>query len=407
MWGKTMYTFKTNIDKKQHDEFVKQHPLCNLLQSSSWAKIKDNWDHQIVGVYQDDQLVASSLVLIKKLPLSFTMMYLPRGPIIDFNNQKLVTFYFTALRKWAKQHHCLFITLDPGILYSSYHMDDEKKEKQDYRTVLTTLTDAKLKHLGLTKDYHETIQPRLHMAVYQEEFDPDNFTKKWKKNYKIATKKHLTTIISDQRHLEDFTKVMSSTAKRKGISLRDQQYYKTLLDTYPNQSFLTLTYLDIKTTYQEIEERYQQCLLDLQNCPENAKKKRFKLEETLESLTREVRECKENLETYGNKTCVCGTLTVTFGKTSEILYAGMDNKFKRYMAPYLTWYKTMEECFHRGCMISNMGGIEGDLKGGLTDFKAAFHPVIHEYIGEFDLPCNRFLYSLSKFAYKLRKKRHH
>jgi len=34
----------------------------------------------------------------------------------------------------------------------------------------------------------------------------------------------------------------------------------------------------------ETKERYEKCLLDLDNCPENAKKKRFTLEELKDSL---------------------------------------------------------------------------------------------------------------------------
>ena len=56
-----MYIFKTGINENIHDEFVKASPYCNLLQSSSWAKIKGNWSHEIVGVYENEQLVASSL----------------------------------------------------------------------------------------------------------------------------------------------------------------------------------------------------------------------------------------------------------------------------------------------------------------------------------------------------------
>ena len=55
-----MYTFIENIENEKHDEFVKNHPLCSLLQSSSWANIKDNWDHRIVGVYENDELVKIS-----------------------------------------------------------------------------------------------------------------------------------------------------------------------------------------------------------------------------------------------------------------------------------------------------------------------------------------------------------
>ena len=73
------------------------------------------------------------------------------------------------------------------------------------------------------------------------------------------------------------------------------------------------------------------------------------------------------------------------------------------MGPYLTWYKTMEHCFNMGCTTSNMGGVEGNLKGGLVDFKEIYYPRINEYIGEFDIPVNHFLYNVACKEYKKTK----
>lgn len=155
----------------------------------------------------------------------------------------------------------------------------------------------------------------------------------------------------------------------------------------------------------ETKERYEKCLLDLDNCPENAKKKRFTLEELKDSLEKKISKYEEDEKTYGETVCVCGTLTVKYGHTSEILYAGMNEDFKRLMGPYLTWYKTMEKCFELGCNTSNMGGIEGTLKGGLVDFKEIYHPRINEYIGEFDIPVNSLLYNVAFKFYKKIKER--
>ena len=93
-----------------------------------------------------------------------------------------------------------------------------------------------------------------------------------------------------------------------------------------------------------------------------------------------------------------------FGPTAEILYAGMDERYKRYMAPYASFYRCMIWSFEKGCRWSNMGGIEGSLKGGLTKFKANYNPTINEFVGEFDLPVYKSLYALSQWAMKQRKK---
>lgn len=68
---------------------------------------------------------------------------------------------------------------------------------------------------------------------------------------------------------------MKCTEERKGISLRTKEYYELLLDTYKDDAFITLAYFHIHDMLNETKERYEKCLLDLDNCPENAKKKTF------------------------------------------------------------------------------------------------------------------------------------
>ena len=77
-----MYSYKIGITAEEHDEFVKNSPQTNLLQSSDWAKIKDNWGNERLGIYQDQKLVAVASILIQPLPLGFTMLYIPRGPML-------------------------------------------------------------------------------------------------------------------------------------------------------------------------------------------------------------------------------------------------------------------------------------------------------------------------------------
>lgn len=400
------YQFYTHITSEEHDTFVTQHPYCNLLQSSKWANIKNNWDHAIVGVKDEQKnLVASCLVLIKPLPLGFTMFYTPRGPILDFKNEKLVRFFFDGLKKFAKKHHCLFIKLDPGFLKNSYHLEEKTDEcLADSKQMMDNLTKCGCIHLGFSNDMSSTIQPRFHANMLKEGYSEDHFAKRCKKMLKIAEKKKVQIHTYGKEKIEDFTKVMMATTERKNISLRDQEYFARLLDTYQDDAFLVLASLNLKEIYEETQARYQQNRIDLENCKENQAKKRFTLQELHDSLTRELSELQEFLKTDGDEVVIAGTLSVVYGPTSEILYAGMDERYKRYMAPYITWKKTFEACFDKGCTSSNMGGIEGTLDGGLTQFKSNFDPIIQEYVGEFELPVNKFLYHLAHQAFILRKK---
>ena len=70
------------------------------------------------------------------------------------------------------------------------------------------------------------------------------------------------------------------------------------------------------------------------------------------------------------------------------------------LSKYLLYTENMKYAFEHGCNYANMGGVEGDLKDGLTKFKSNFSPYINEFIGEFDIPVSKPLYKLSQIAYK-------
>ncbi|MGX7350895.1 aminoacyltransferase [Enterococcus canis] len=401
-----MYQFKIGIDPKTHDAFVANHPLCSLLQSSAWVKIKDNWGSELVGVYENDQLVASALVLIKRLPLGFTMLYTPRGPIMDYQNTELVQFFLTNLKKYGKKQRGLFLKMDPGVHYHDFHVGEEPLLNPEAPAVLEALAQAGAKHQGFTMAMDATIQPRFQANIYQADFSEEQLSKKTRKWLNTARKKGVYTEFVGVESVNDFAKIMAATTERKHISLRNADYFQKLLTTYPDNSFITLARLDQQKLYDETKARFDKATADLAACPPNAAKKRHNLEELLASLTREVTELEERIATDGPIATVAGALTLTFGSTSEILYAGMDDRFKRYMPAYLTWFDTIQACFDRGCTSCNMGGLDGSLNDGLIQFKQNFNPTINELIGEFDLPVNKVLFSLSETAYKLRKAKH-
>ena len=78
---------------------LENHPQGNLLQSSDWSKIKDTWGNERVGFYKDNQLVGVANILIQPLPLGLSMFYIPRGPVIDYEDKELLKFVLLTLKK--------------------------------------------------------------------------------------------------------------------------------------------------------------------------------------------------------------------------------------------------------------------------------------------------------------------
>ena len=399
-----MYTYKIGITAEEHDEFVKTSPQTNLLQSSDWAKIKDNWGNERLGVYQDHKLVAVASILIQPLPLGFTMIYIPRGPIMDYQNSELVAFMLQSIKTYAKSKRAVFAKFDPSLFLRKGLIGQETSDQEATLAIIQSLKECGVEWVGRTEDMGETIQPRFQANIYKEYFTEDQLSKSTKQAIRTARNKGVEVIFGGTELLDEFAALMKKTEARKGIHLRGRDYYEKLLTTYAGQSYITLSRINLAQRLASLKEQLEKNQAEASRFNEktkpgkidNNRQEKERLEEEIQFLLQELKAGQEIVS-------LSGTLTLEFGGTSENVYAGMDENFRRYQPAILTWYETAQHAFDRGAAWQNMGGVENQLDGGLYHFKSKFNPMIEEFVGEFNLPTS-MLYPLVNKAYQLRKK---
>ena len=399
-----MYTYKIGISAQEHDDFVKKSSQTNLLQSASWAKVKDNWDNERIGFCKNDQLVASASILIKPLPLGMTMLYIPRGPIMDYQNQELLQFVLTSLKQFAKTKKALFIKFDPSLFLVQAQIGENRKEQQETLDVIQNLQKAGAIWVGRTESLDETIQPRFQANIYKDNFSEELLSKSTRQAIRTARNKGIQVQFGGKELLDDFSALMKKTENRKSIHLRGKDYYQKLLDTYPEHSYITLASINLNERLESLQAQKAKAEKEASKFTEktkpgkieNNKQEQKRLQEEMNFLSEKIAQGTTNVP-------LSGTLVLEYGATSENIYAGMDEEYRRYQPALLTWYETAKHAFDRGANWQNMGGVENDLDGGLYHFKSKFNPTIEEFVGEFNLPTNP-LYHLSNLAYTLRKK---
>lgn len=399
-----MYSYKIGITAEEHDEFVKKSPQTNLLQSSDWAKIKDNWGNERLGVYQDHKLVAVASILIQPLPLGFTMLYIPRGPIMDYQNSELVAFMLQSIKTYAKSKRAVFAKFDPSLFLRKGLIGQETSDQEATLAIIQSLKECGAEWVGRTEDMGETIQPRFQANIYKEYFTEDQLSKSTKQAIRTARNKGVEVIFGGTELLDEFAALMKKTEARKGIHLRGKDYYEKLLTTYAGQSYITLSRINLAQRLDSLKEQLEKNQAEASRF--NEKTKPGKIDnnrQEKESLEEEIQFLHQVLKAGQEIVSLSGTLTLEFGGTSENVYAGMDENFRRYQPAILTWYETAQHAFDRGAVWQNMGGVENHLDGGLYHFKSKFNPMIEEFVGEFNLPTS-ILYPLVNKAYQLRKK---
>ena len=110
-----------NIEKEQYDNFVKNHKTkSHFLQSLSWgefSKIQKNLTPYYLGlVNEQEEIVAATLLLEKKLPMNKCYFYAPRGFVIDYKRKDLVRDMTKKVVEFAKNKKAIFVKIDPDII---------------------------------------------------------------------------------------------------------------------------------------------------------------------------------------------------------------------------------------------------------------------------------------------------
>ncbi|HEM5982852.1 peptidoglycan bridge formation glycyltransferase FemA/FemB family protein [Streptococcus suis] len=401
------YTYKIGISAEEHDSFVKQLPQANLLQSSQWATVKSEWRNERLGFFKDGKLVAVASLLIRRLvvPFGFTMIYIPRGPVMDYEDAELVSFVFKSIKEFALRERSVVIKFDPFIRLSSKTITGDREEELNVLAVKDRIVDLGGIWSGRVQTMSATIQPTCHAVLYSESFSEESLNKRVRQNIRSARNKGIEIRIGREELLRDFSELLKKTEERKSIRLRGREYYQKILNAYPENSYIVVAYLDLAKRYEQLsylEEKLVKEAMTFTSTTRQSKIENYKKE--TRRINTELEMINSLIRNGGKLVPLAGTLTIDFAGTSENIYAGMDEKFKHYQPALLTWVETAKYAFERGVKWQNLGGIEPTLDGGLYHFKSHLNPVVEEYIGEFDMIVSPILYKIFQVLLEIRKK---
>lgn len=405
--------FVSKIDKKKYDKFVKNHPTkAHFLQSYAWGEFSKEArgliPHYVGLVDKDEKLVCATLLLQKKLPMGYSYFYAPRGFVIDFYDKKLLTEFVDKIKKYVKNYKAIFIKIDPDIIWKEYNYKDEEIEQENNpQKIFDHLTNLGFKHLGFTKNF-ETMQPR-----YTFRIDLDKNMEELKKCFSkttiqrinkgesLGTKVRLGSIDD----IETFNNLMEITESRKGFISHDLEYYKKLFEIYGKDNKVDLfigsiicdEVIDIYTKEKEEIITKIAPLKEMENPNKSNKNKIKEGESRIEKLDEYIDEYKKAKDEYGNEIILSTHVVIEYGDKAWNLYAGNHNVLTSSYANYKTYYEHIKYCNEHKIKMYDQFGTTGDLskdnpRYGLHLFKKTFGGNYIEFMGEFDLVTNKFMY---------------
>ena len=397
----------TEIDEQKYEDFVKNHPKSHFLQSYTWgqfeAKVMDRTPYYVGLVDEQDHLVAATLLLQKKLPLGYCYFYAPRGYVIDFKNNTLLTEFTKELKKFAKKKKALFIKIDPDIKLHTLDPDGKvlDEEENNYE-VVENLKKLGYRHFGYNKNF-ENSEPRytfrLDLTPSIEEIN-EHFHPTTKKIIKRGNPFHLKLEKNEKAKIEDFYLTMMETAKREQVLYHDQNYYEAFYQTLheKNESDLYVVSIDIEELKKEEQEKIRELKEKIASFEgKDDTKNQNKKQELVNQLTKKEKSFQEIEKIQEKELVLSSILTAKYGNKVWTVHGGNHSLLRELNANYFIYYEIIKAAKEEGYQLIDFFGTTGDPKEdnpiyGIHLFKKRLGGEYTEFIGEFDLVTNRFMY---------------
>ena len=395
--------FLTDINNEKYTEFIKSHKHGNMMQAIEWSAIKNTWGAVRVAVSDDeDNIIAAAQVLTRK-----GLWYVPRGPILDYNNKELLGFFLTNLKKYAKTKQAKLVKLDIPMAVKDEKLANFKDVDVDRSNdeLIKTFKSYGYNHKGFSLDMSSTIQPRFNTVTKLEQPVPDLFSKDTRRLIRDADKKFVEVRRCGKENLDDFLFALACTEKRKNISLRGREYFENLLDTFGDNALLYISYINVEKALKECHNRKENLEKEIEELGEKSPKKKRTLEEQVAGTDKLIALFNGlEIEDKSKDQVISAAITIAYGNHAEIIYAGMNEDFAKLPAQYKVFSDTMKKAQEMGISEVSMGGIEGSLNDSLLGFKSKFSPNIVEYYGEFDLVISHVFNLMYNYGLPLRRK---
>ncbi len=379
---------------EEFTNFEKNHHLSNYYQTINYALLmsENGYDYDLIGYVDDyDNILCASLILLKPIGIKCFYGYAPRGFLIDYNNDYLLSNFTEALKKYYYEKNVIFIKLNPNIIINNIDSENFDILNNLNSNVHYNLANNSYKKL---KDnlYFESQLPRFQAVIDLKNYDLKNITKNTKNKIKKGIRKGLTFEKCDKDNIQMFYNLIKN---KKNTSMYYYQDYYTVFEK-DNSIDLFMVSIDYNAFLQNSQYIYNEELEKNNKLNEklihNNKNRiinaKMNSDKNLLSYKNDIMEATKGMSEKMHN-FIAGALVIRHGNTANILITGYDKSYKRFAPNYFLHYSLIKY-YKDNFDYLDFNGVVGDFKNpnpysGLNNFKLSFKPIINEYIGEYDL----------------------
>lgn len=360
----------SNYGPSDWDRIILNLQTPHVLQTWEWGafKSKYGWSSEQLVWSNNGYIAAAAMVLKRSLEIPFirnfvNILYIPRGPILDWKDNDLSYRVLKDISEYAKINRGLFVKIDPEIIMKSELSGNP--DNKLYPNDIAIKNVLKNNNWLFSRDQIQFQNTLVIDLTPSEDELLANMKQKTRYNVRLASRKGVTVRRGNTEDIGLLYQMYAETALRDGFTIRNEQYYTSVWGSFIKNSFK-----------EESSESSQDA----------------KLLPAAEPLIAEV-----------DGEPVAAIIIFRFGRTAWYLY-GMSRAVHREKMPnYLLQWEAIKRAKEAGCQTYDLWGapnklIESDPLWGVYRFKEGLGGKVVQYIGAWDLPIQPVLYSLYSYT---------
>ncbi|MCJ7622621.1 MAG: peptidoglycan bridge formation glycyltransferase FemA/FemB family protein [Anaerolineaceae bacterium] len=225
---------KTKIDAHHWNHSIANLSGVHILQSWDWGEFKSHYGWKVIPktwLDCDGKVIAAALVLqrsilIKGFESPFRILYVPRGPMLDWGNDELRENVLDDLEKLAHERGAIFIKVDPDVVtgLGAPGMEQERDESTG-TNLIHILKDRGWRFADSQIQFRNTFWIDLRIS---EDDLLSRMKQKTRYNLRLAMRKGVLIRKGDESDLRDLFRMYLETSVRDNFVIRSEEYYLKL-----------------------------------------------------------------------------------------------------------------------------------------------------------------------------------
>ena len=374
--------------EKEFRQFADKHPDKSFFQTPEIAHLRqqNGWIPYYFGVKQNRKIVAATMVVAKPTFLGKSTFYAPGGPLVDYEDAKLLTFFVKNLKNYMKHHNGYVFHIDP--YYELIQRDRDGKVVSggfDHTKAALNLKSLGFKPLPISE------QPKYLFILDLNGHTPDELFASFKQNTRNLISRTSRNGVKvrelEREELPVFKAITEATSERRHFTDKTLRYYEQMYDLFHDKG-------EVKFIVAEVSE-------------DTLSRSVFGDGPNMERPSPVTTGARERSEKDVSLIPLSAAMFMTYGDEVLYLFSGSDKKYmKEYNAQYAIQWHMIKYAAEHGFKRYNFYGIQGlpDPKSpgyGIYKFKKGFGGRVVELLGSYELPLSS-LYYLHSFLSKLR-----